>query len=211
MPAAKTRTIKVTKTDKGGLQELTVEELKDLFQDFIPGDIMDSVTLPPGEDLNEWLAVNVYEFFESIQLIYSTCEKVCNEKAITCVEMNAGENCKYLWQDGRVYKKPTPVTAPMYITLLFQWVQGQLEDEAIFPTSPTTPLPKEFPKIVRNIFRRLFRVYAHIFMCHYGTLVEKNIAQTFNTCLKHFLLFVREFQLIEANELEPLRIILDKI
>lgn len=210
MPAPKTRTVKVTKTDKGSFQELTIEELQKAAKDVIAGNIMDSVTLPPDEDLNEWLAVNVYEFFESIQLIYSTCEEVCNDKAITCVEMNAGENCKYLWQDGRTYKKPTAVTAPMYIKLLFQWVQGQLEDEDIFPTNLKTPLSKDFPKTVRNIFRRLFRVYAHILMCHYGTLMEKNIAQTFNTCLKHFILFVRHFSLIDDSEMAPVRGVLDE-
>lgn len=210
MPAPKTRTVKVTKTDKGTFQNLTVEELQKAVKDVVAGNIMDSVIPPADEDLNEWLAVNVYEFFESIKLIYSTCEDVCDGKSLTCVEMNAGENCKYLWQDGREYKKPTLVTAPEYIKLLFDWVQKQIKDEEIFPIDLRTPLPKDFPKTVRNIFRRLFRVYAHILMCHYGTLIEKNIAQTFNTCLKHFVLFVRHFNLIDDSEMAPVRGILDE-
>jgi hypothetical protein len=66
------------------------------------------------------------------------------------------------WADNKKYPKPTDVSAPKYVELLFGWVQDQLDDEAIFPTEPGVPFPKDFKAVVGNIFRRVFRVYAHI-------------------------------------------------
>ena len=35
--------------------------------------------------------------------------------------------------DGKQYRKPTKVSAPQYIELLFNWIDEQLQDPAIFP------------------------------------------------------------------------------
>lgn len=35
--------------------------------------------------------------------------------------------------DGKNYKKPTKVSAPQYMDLLFGWIDEQLQDPAIFP------------------------------------------------------------------------------
>ena len=44
--------------------------------------------LPPGEDLNEWLAVNTVDFYNAISVLYSTLDECCT--AITCPIMSAG-------------------------------------------------------------------------------------------------------------------------
>jgi len=66
---------------------------------------------------------------------------------------------EYHWADGS-NKKPVKVSAPDYVDHLFQWVQKQLDDETIFPSKIGVPFPKDFDAIVKNIFKRLFRVYA---------------------------------------------------
>ena len=40
---------------------------------------------------------------------------------------------EYHWADGDKYKKPTALSAPMYINLLMDWVDNQVNDEDLFP------------------------------------------------------------------------------
>lgn len=58
---------------------------------------------------------------------------------------------------------------------------------------------------MKNIFKRLFRVYAHIYHAHFPRIVSLGEEAHLNTCFKHFLFFTQEFQLIPRAELEPLQ------
>ena len=136
--------------------------------------------------------------------------------------MNAGTNFEYLWADNNMYKKPTKVTiahqlmpedvylsvaglphhppiptqvsAKQYVDLLMSWVEEQLNDDNVFPTSTgksvlytssiimtivvshhnlftlgvisEVPFPRNFKAMVSKIFTRLFRVYGHIYLTH---------------------------------------------
>ena len=76
---------------------------------------------------------------------------------------------------------------------------------------PGVPFPSNFREIVGNIFRRLFRVYAHIYHAHMERVVELTFEAHLNSCYKHFLYFVLEFELIRAEELKPLQALNDKM
>ena len=52
------------------------------------GNIKEAVRLPPGEDLNEWLAVNTVDFYNAVSILYSTLEEFCTSKS--CPAMTAG-------------------------------------------------------------------------------------------------------------------------
>ena len=81
-----------------------------------------AVMLPEGEDLNEWVAVHVVDFFNQINMLYGTITEFCSPQ--TCSRMFATEEYEYLWQDGVNYKRPTKMSAPEYIENLMNWVQG---------------------------------------------------------------------------------------
>jgi len=168
-----------------------------------------AVVLPKGEDLNEWLAVNTVDFFNEISLLYGTITEFCTLS--TCAVMSAGPDFEYLWADGVKVKKPIKVSAPEYVDLLMSWVETQLNDENIFPLQLGTPFPKNFQQIVKTIFKRLFRVYAHIYHSHFQKIVGLGAEAHLNTCFKHFIYFVYEFKLIEPKELEPLKDLIDSL
>jgi MOB kinase activator 1 len=95
------------------------------------------------------------------------------------------------------------------------------------------PFPPNFKeKYVKVIFRRLFRVYAHIYHSHLKeseyflkqqastslilthivsnqTVVQLGEEAHLNTSFKHFIMFVQEFELIEKKELAPLQELID--
>ena len=52
------------------------------------GKVREAVCLPPGEDLNEWLAVNTVDFYNAISVLYSTLDECCT--ASSCPIMSAG-------------------------------------------------------------------------------------------------------------------------
>ena len=83
-------------------------------------------------------------------------------------------------------------------------VQNQLDDESVFPSKIGVPFPKNFQTIIKTIFKRLFRVYAHIYHAHFPRIVSLGEEAHLNTSFKHFIFFVLEFSLVEKKELAPL-------
>lgn len=50
--------------------------------------LRDVVKLPHGENMNDWLAVHVVDFFNRINLIYGTISEYCSEES--CPKMSGG-------------------------------------------------------------------------------------------------------------------------
>mmetsp|Transcript_2348 Transcript_2348/g.6104 ORF Transcript_2348/g.6104 Transcript_2348/m.6104 type:complete len:364 (-) Transcript_2348:436-1527(-) len=150
------------------------------------------------------------DFFNEISLLYGTVAEFCT--AESCPVMSAGPRYEYMWADGVEVKKPISVSAPEYIELLMNWVQNQLDNEEIFPTRIGVPFPPNFFEIVSNIFRRLFRVYGHIYHSHFEQILNLGAEPHLNTCFKHFVYFVREFELISnKQEMAPLQELIDQL
>jgi len=166
------------------------------------GNLKLAVQLPEGEDLNEWLAVNTVDFFNQINMLYGTITEFCTPQE--CPVMSAGPKYEYMWADGRTVKKAIKCSAPEYVDHLMTWVQEQLDDENVFPSKVGVPFPRNFGSIVQNIFKRLFRVYAHIYHSHFPKIVSLGEEAHLNTSFKHFIFFVQEFSLINKKELQPL-------
>ncbi|KAH3667233.1 hypothetical protein OGAPHI_002882 [Ogataea philodendri] len=163
-----------------------------------------AVKLPQDEDLNEWLAVHVVDFYNQINMLYGTITEFCSPSS--CPRMIATQEYEYLWQDpmSRNSKQPISMSAPGYVEALMVWIQGFLDDDSIFPTKMGVSFPRQFPALVRTIMKRLFRVYAHMYCHHFDEINELGLQTHLNTSLKHFVLFCSEFQLLTAKDYGPL-------
>eukprot|EP00899_Mesostigma_viride_P019256 jgi/Mesvir1/27331/Mv07147-RA.1 len=173
------------------------------------GNLRDAVRLPPGEDLNEWIAVNTVDFFNQINLLYATITEFCTPE--NCPTMTAGPKYEYYWADGVKFKKPLKCSAPEYVEHLMEWIESQLDDETVFPQRIGAPFPRNFMDIVRTIFKRQFRVYAHIYHSHFAKICSLGEEAHLNTCFKHFIFFNTAFGLIDKKELAPLQELIDSI
>lgn len=173
------------------------------------GNLMEAVRLPPGEDLNEWMAVNTVDFFNQVNLLHGTLAEFCTPDS--CPKMTAGPRYEYRWKDGVQIKKPIDVCAPKYVEYLMDWIESLLDDESIFPQKLGVPFPPDFKEVVQTIFKRLFRVYAHIYHSHFQKIMSLKEEAHLNTCFKHFVLFTWEFLLIENTELAPLQDLVESI
>ncbi|PKU78001.1 MOB kinase activator-like 1 [Dendrobium catenatum] len=173
------------------------------------GNIKEAVRLPPGENLNEWLAVNTIDFFNQANFLYGSLTEFCTPT--TCSTMSAGPTVEYRWADGVKIIKPIEVSAPKYMEYLMDWIEAQLDDESIFPQRIGSPFPPNFQEIIKTIFKRLFRVYAHIYHSHFQKIIFLKEEAHLNTSFKHFTFFTREFKLIDKRELAPLHDLVESI
>ena len=173
------------------------------------GNLREAVLLPPGEDLHEWLAVNTVDFYNAISMLYATLAEYCTEGS--CPTMCAGPKYEYRWADGVKVKKPIACSAPQYVDYLLTWVESQVDDEALFPQAQGADFPGNFPDVVRKIFTRLFRVYAHIYHSHFPQICTLGAEAHLNTLFKHFIYFTTAFGLVKREELAPLGELVDGI
>lgn len=165
-------------------------------------DLWAQVKLPPGASEEEWIAVSTVDFFNELNLLAGALTDICTEQ--TCPEMCAGPY-KFAWADGDKVKVPTEMPAPRYFEHLLVWVEKQLADEAFLPIQPGVAFPPSFRKGVRVIYKRLFRIYAHTFHSHFKEMMAEEADVHLNHSFKHFIYFVKEFNLVDDEELEPLK------
>jgi MOB kinase activator 1 len=184
-----------------------IAKLQEIKDSLPPDDLVAAVKLPPGEDLNDWLASGISQFYNELSSLYAPISQLCT--AGGCPEMTAGAGFKYYWQDNRKFKKPTMLPAPQYITNVFLWAEKLLQNEKVFPGDEGQDYPANFKDVVSNIFKRLFRIYAHCFHHHLADFRRLGLEGTLNSRFRNFALFSKEFQLIPDQELAALREIYD--
>lgn len=166
------------------------------------GDLSSAVALPLGEDLNEWFASNTVDFFNEVSLIWGI---ICDTGL---PNYRAGEGFppgfEYLWADGVTVKTPLVCSSSEYVEYVMAWVEGQVNNEAVFPSSASSAFPKNYLAVVKQIFTRMFRLYAIVYSQHFSRLEEMGAAAHLNTSFKHFLFFIWEFELVDPRELGAL-------
>jgi len=167
------------------------------------------VKLPDGEDMKDWLEINTIHFFNISSVVYGSLAAYCTES--TCPEMNAGSKYQYYWTDGKNVREPILVSAKQYMTYLFDWIEEQISNPALFPVDDDGQYPAEFEEIVRNIFKRLFRMYAHVYYKHFDQVKDAGAESQLNSTFQHFAYFVIEYQLVDDSELRPLRKLITKL
>lgn len=165
-------------------------------------DIWQQVKLPSGASEEEWLAITTIDFFNELNLLAGALSDICTHE--TCPVMCAGPYT-FAWCDGDKVKTPTKMSAPRYFEHLLIWVERQLADESFLPVNPGQPFPPHYRKGMRVIYKRLFRIYAHTFHSHFKELIDGEADAHLNHSFKHFIYFVKEFNLIDDSELEPLK------
>lgn len=170
--------------------------------------IRKSIKLPMGTDKNEWLAKNICEFSDELDKLYGTVTEYCTEES--CPIMTAGPGFKYLWRENES-ERPEEVSAPEYIRRLSHWVKMQLDCEEIFPNEMGRPFPDNFEEIVKTLMRRMLRIYTHCYWHHQEHFRSLHTLHFLNISFSRFVWFAKEFDLIEMEQFEPVRNIVDKI
>lgn len=64
---------------------------------------------------------------------------------------------------------------------------------------------------VRKVWKRLARVYFHIYYHHWEKVKQLEAEGHVNTCFKHFYYFAMEFELVKPQDLEPVQTLLEHL
>lgn len=171
--------------------------------------LLDLVQLPPEESVHDWYAVNVIHFYNIASMVYGTASAMCTPT--TCPEMNAGAKYQYLWQDEDAYPTPTPLCAKDYISRLFDWIEVRISDPSLFPTEENQAYSDEFMPCVRTIFKRLFRMYGHLYYSHFKQIRELGAEAHLHSSFQHFSFFILYHDIVPKEELQPLQKLIAKL
>ncbi|KAI0036579.1 Mob1/phocein [Vararia minispora EC-137] len=162
----------------------------------VKGNFKTIVMLPKYVDIMEWVAVNIFDFFQNLNMFYGVISECCTQSS--CPTMSAGPALSYTWinQD----RKSVQLAAPTYIDYVMTWVQNLLDDEGTFPTKSGHDFPPTFPATIKHVYRQLLRVFAHIYHAHYPQILHLRSEPHFNSLFAHFLAFGREYELLDIKD-----------
>jgi MOB kinase activator 1 len=183
---------------------------------FRSGDMRLAVQQPVGEDKNEWLAVHTVDCYNELSLLVGTVAESITDSEHPSMTVKGFE---FRWAD-KAHPTPVSVSAREYIDFVLTWVEAQINDENIFPTSVDVEFPEDFHAIVGSMMKRMWRIFA--FLYEGSGLYEafKSIktgpadnevpaSRHLHTCCKHFVFFVLEFNLVPEAELDIMKDLVD--
>ncbi|KAI0667764.1 Mob1/phocein [Trametes maxima] len=164
----------------------------------VKGNFKTIVMLPKYADVMEWVAVNIFDFYQNLNQFYGVLAECCTQQS--CPSMSAGPNLNYTWinQD----RKSVQLPAPTYVDYVMTWVQNLLDDENVFPTKSGRDFSQSFPSTVKHVYRQLLRVFAHLYHAHYQQILHLRSEGHFNSLFAHFLAFGKEYELLEAKDIK---------
>lgn len=201
----------------------------------VKGNFMTLAAKPALVEEGEWLSHQVVEqnrLLSGMVKIVQTEDRsngvgLCNEKS--CPTMSAG-GTTYTWIDTN--RNPIHLPAATYIKHIQTWVAGKVQDETVFPTAtfqqaPPLPLPQQagndpnnwlgkasgfpprFEVEIKNMYKQMFRCYAHLYWSHWMQFWDLNVYRDLNTCFMHFVNVGRIFGLLSERDTEPMQPLID--
>ncbi|CCM06291.1 uncharacterized protein FIBRA_08542 [Fibroporia radiculosa] len=164
----------------------------------VKGNFKHIVMLPKYADVMEWVAVNIFDFYQNLNQFYGVLAECCTQQS--CPTMTAGPALNYTWinQD----RKSVQLPAPTYIDYVMTWVQNLLDDDNVFPTKSGREFSQTFPSTVKHVYRQLLRVFAHLYHAHYPQILHLRSEPHFNSLFAHFLAFGKEYELLDIKDVK---------
>ncbi|CAK5270454.1 unnamed protein product [Mycena citricolor] len=163
----------------------------------VKGNFKTIVMQPKYVDPNEWVAVNIYDFYTNLNEFYGVLTECCTQQS--CPTMSGGPTLNYLWVQDR---KKVTLSAPTYIDFVMSTVQNLIADENVFPTKSSQPFDKDtFPATVKQVYTQLLRVFAHLYHAHYSAILHLRAEPHFNSLFAHFLAFGTQYGLFDERDI----------
>ncbi|GAA98374.1 hypothetical protein E5Q_05060 [Mixia osmundae IAM 14324] len=163
----------------------------------VKGSLRTITALPKYVDPNEWVAVNIVDFFNHINLFLGIISEHCTRDR--CPTMSAGPGMDYTWTSGP-NKKQLKVPAPEYTDYVLTWTEKLIGDESVFPTKAGREFSPNFPTTARHVYTQLLRIFAHIYHAHFHQILHLSLEAHLNSFFAHFLVFGLTFELLDPKE-----------
>ncbi|KAJ6585282.1 Mob1/phocein [Mycena capillaripes] len=163
----------------------------------VKGNFKTIVMQPKYVDVNEWVAVNMFDFYTNLNEFYGVLTECCTQQS--CPTMSAGPTLNYTWMQDR---KKVALSAPTYIDSVMSTIQNLLDDENVFPTKSSQGFDENtFPTTIKQVYIQLLRVFAHLYHAHYPQILHLRSEPHFNSMFAHFLAFGTQYHLFEERDI----------
>jgi len=163
-----------------------------------------AVKCPDEFPQDEWIMSRFMQIFDEYQHVITIADDMCQG----CKHMSAGPGYQFNWADD---ENPTPqkLNAIAYMRKLQHHTYMQLTTEKLVKRDRSCCVPG-FRHRLQMILRRMFRVYAHLYLEHYRFLHRNNLVAHMNVYLKHFIFYVSEFDLVPIEEMAPMAALIQR-
>ena len=72
------------------------------------------------------------------------------------------------------------------------------------PIGKASGFPQRFYAEIKNMYKQMFRCYAHLYWAHWLQLYDVSCERELNTCFVHFINVGRLFGLLTEKDMEPM-------
>ena len=158
--------------------------------------------VPPGENLDEWMALTTFELYNQISMLYGIAEPFCTKN--TCQCMSAGPTLEYQWLGKSI-------PAQEYFSKALGKMWEVFSNRKVFPMEEGEEFAQDIGNTLSSFFGEMLKLYAHMYHMHYKVFKLFELEEHLNTSFKHFTLFAVKYNLLERDEMFPLKKIVDKI
>lgn len=167
----------------------------------LPVNFPELVTCPRTHTLHDWLIVNAVEFLDRTEILFSSCSLFCTDH--TCPLFNAGPNYHYLWEDADI-PQPIQLSAPAYFNAVKRFAKRNMSNARLFPVESGTQLSADAMDVLKIVYRRLYRILAHMYVCHIKTIQNAGMEIVLNTMLGHYTTFGMQYDMIGVADMKML-------
>lgn len=117
-----------------------------------------------------------------------------------------------MWCDGITFVDPISIPARTYMKFCLLWTQKQLKDPEIITSTPSAIYSSDALSTWKMMYRRLLRVYAHLYVNHKVDFDKIGVLGMVLQCvMRRFILYGIESGLTSKKELEPVKKIMKKV
>lgn len=162
------------------------KRVEDITGEHLNVDINSFIQHPLGVTNSDWIIVNLVDFLQRVELLYSSCSLFCTND--TCPLFNSGPQYCYFWLEDDS-PKPIQMSAPEYFDALKRYIKRNLHNKELFPDE-SEELSLKAETVVKTSYRRLFRILAHLYICHFkdiSQISDINLFEIMNTLLAHYV------------------------
>lgn len=180
------RRFTVIKVQNNKIELSKYKTIEDVTGEHLDVDVTSLLPPPPGFTNNDWIIINLVDFLQRVELLYSSCSLFCTSD--TCPLFNAGPRYCYFWLDDDS-SKSLQVSAPEYFDALKRYIKRNLNNKSLFPDDLDDELSSKAVNVIQTSYRRLFRILAHLYVCHFkdiSKLGDLNFFEVMNTILTHY-------------------------
>lgn len=117
-----------------------------------------------------------------------------------------------MWCDGVTFVDPISIPARTYMKFCLLWTQQHLKDPKVITAAPNSSYSTDCLSTWKMMYRRLLRVYAHLYINHLGDFENLGaIGSVLHCMFRRFLLYGIESGLTSKKELLPVKGVLKKL